>query len=197
MQRSSSRTAIWQLLLLCLLSLPVFSQTSKGSIAGNVTDSSGAVIPGASVNATSKETGEARTVTTGPTGSYRIEAVNPGTYKITFSMQGFTTTTVDKVEVQPSVISPVDGKLQVGATETTVVVEAGNNEVHTENGELSHTLTTREITAAPIANLNPIQLVLTHTQTLRNTRYGHETFTQAHTHPSYGTDSRARAHALP
>ena len=161
MQRSSSRTAIWQLLLLCLLSLPVFSQTSKGSIAGNVTDSSGAVIPGASVNATSKETGEARTVTTGPTGSYRIEAVNPGTYKITFSMQGFTTTTVDKVEVQPSVISPVDGKLQVGATETTVVVEAGNNEVHTENGELSHTLTTREITAAPIANLNPIQLVLT------------------------------------
>jgi len=137
------------------------AQTSKGIIAGTVSDPSGAVIPNALVSAKSAETGEARQVTTGPTGAYRIEAVTPGHYDITVKADNFQATTINGREVVASVTTSADVRLAIGARSESVEVVARNNDVETENGQLSHSVSNVEIRQLPIATLNPIELALT------------------------------------
>lgn len=157
------RISRWSIaaLLPAVLAATVIAQTSKGIIAGTVSDPTGAVIPNAIVSVKSIETGEARRVTTGPTGAYRIEAVNPGHYDITVSADNFQTMTVSGREVVASVITPADVRLVIGAHAETVEVVAKNNEVETENGQLAHSIGSTEIRQLPIATLNPIELALT------------------------------------
>jgi len=87
------------MLMLLAITAAMTAQTSKGIIAGTVSDPTGAVIPNAVVAVKSVETGEARQVTTGPTGAYSIEAVNPGHYDITVAADNFQTTTIKAREV--------------------------------------------------------------------------------------------------
>ena len=147
--------------LVAIATIPLAAQTSRGIIAGSVTDDTGAVVSGATVTATSKDTGEVHTATSGPTGAFRIEAVNPGNYSISVTQKGFSTLTINNVVVAGSVITPIDARLKVGGSETTVLVEAEANQVQTENGELSHTISTTEVTELPLQGLNPIALALT------------------------------------
>jgi hypothetical protein len=137
------------------------AQTSKGIIAGTVKDSTGAVVPDATVSAKNTLTGETRTSSTTQIGTYRIEAVEPGTYSITVAANRFKTTTVDKVDVKASVITTVNADLAVGVASETVVVEGKSNGIETENGELGHSISSVEIQQIPVFNLNAISLVLT------------------------------------
>jgi hypothetical protein len=139
----------------------VVAQTSKGMIAGTVTDNTGAALPNATVNVRSLDTGESRSITTGPSGAYRIEAVNPGNYNITVTASGFQTFTITNREVVASVITPVDAHLKIGQASETVEVASTNNEVETENGQLSANISSVEVTQLPIVSLNPIEIVLT------------------------------------
>src|SRR5260370_39916004 len=75
--------------------LPVFAQTSgTGAITGTITDSTGAVIPGASIEATNTGNGQQRTVTTGADGTYSIGLLPPGIYSLKITASGFKTTEV-------------------------------------------------------------------------------------------------------
>src|SRR5262249_45546367 len=76
------------------------SQTSKGIIAGTVADNSGGVLAGATVTVVSLDTGETRSTVTNSVGGFRIEAVNPGTYKVTVTQKGFSSLTIDKLAVK-------------------------------------------------------------------------------------------------
>ena len=69
-----------------------FGQTSKGTLAGTVTDPSGATVANATVSAKDDLGPESRTVSTNSAGEYRIEAINPSTYTVTVSAPGFATT---------------------------------------------------------------------------------------------------------
>ncbi|MBV9436511.1 MAG: TonB-dependent receptor, partial [Acidobacteria bacterium] len=153
----------WSLAVLvpAVMVATVVGQTSKGIIAGTVTDPTGAVIPNAAVSVKSLETGESRQVHTGPTGAYRVEAVNPGHYEITVSAENFQTMVVKDREVSGSVITAADVRLPISARQETVEVAARNNAVETENGELAHTIGSVEIKQLPVASQNPIELALT------------------------------------
>src|ERR1700757_1433868 len=85
-----------------LLQLSSFAQTSKGILAGTVTDTTGAVVVGAKVNARNVQTGAERSSTTGSTGAYRMDAVEPGQYKISITASGFKNTTMENVDVKAS-----------------------------------------------------------------------------------------------
>jgi len=148
---------------LCLVFLASFAaaQTSKGSIGGTITDTSDAVITGASVTAKNLDTGEVRTVTTGSNGQYRIDAVELGSYKVTILQKGFAPMVVDKIIVSGSVITSVNAKLRVGTANQEIVVEASNASVQTETGEISQTISTNEIISIPYDNLNPYSLATT------------------------------------
>jgi hypothetical protein len=82
------------LLVALILTTPLVAQTSKGTIAGSISDSTGAVVQGAKVTATSKDTGETRTAIAGPTGAFRMDALSLGTYQVTIAKEGFKTLTI-------------------------------------------------------------------------------------------------------
>ena len=74
-------------LFLTVTALPASAQ-QLGSIIGKITDSSGAVLPGVTVEATSNVLPSPRTTVSGADGVYQLPALPPGTYKLTFSLQG-------------------------------------------------------------------------------------------------------------
>jgi outer membrane receptor protein involved in Fe transport len=141
-----------------LLAPHVFAQTSKGILAGVVRDSTGAVLPNATVTLTNQDTHETRTVTTTSTGAYRAEAINPGKYQLRFTNPSFSAVEVNNISVLPSVVTTYDAVLSVGQTESSVTVEAASNAINTENGQLSGTISKQEITQVPIFSLNPADL---------------------------------------
>src|SRR5687768_2060606 len=94
-----------------------------GTIAGQVKDASGAVLPGVTVEATSPALIEkVRTVTTDGTGLYRIVNLPPGTYAVRFVLPGFNTVLREDVEVSANFTASIDADLRVGALEETVTV---------------------------------------------------------------------------
>jgi outer membrane receptor protein involved in Fe transport len=135
------------------------AQATNGTIAGTVVDPAGAGVSGATVKATSLETNDTRSAVTSKVGSYRIESVPPGNYKIDVSATSFATETVSSVNVPSSVITSVDVKLTIGAASTDIEVSSDVvAALKTDSGELSDTLTAVEINDLPISTLNPYQL---------------------------------------
>lgn len=157
-QRISS---IFALLVLSATILPVLGQTSKGTIAGTVTDPTGAVISGAKVTVRDKLSNTTRETTTGGNGQFRIDAVTPSTYEITVSDQGFSAEKLDNVNVVASVVTSANVTLKPGGGNEVVSVEAGALGIETDSAQLSQTISTKEITDLPVNSLNPLELVLT------------------------------------
>lgn len=149
------------LMLLFVLVGVGMAQTSKGILAGVVRDATGAVVPGATVTAVNQESGETRTTKSLNDGAYRIEAVNAGRYTITSSQTGFSTFKATNLEVKPSVVTSLDVTLSVGATDSTVSVEASSAGINTVNGQLAGVIGKEELRALPIFTLNPIELATT------------------------------------
>ena len=112
------------LLLLGILFVSNFlcSQVPTGKIFGTVTDEQGGPIPGVSVEATSpKLVGMAATVTDAD-GDYRLFALTPGTYRITFTLQGFKTITREGIVVDIEQTVKLDIQMQIGGLEEQVTV---------------------------------------------------------------------------
>src|SRR4051812_31482812 len=105
------------LALLCLL--PAIAH-AQATIAGAVTDNSGAVLPGVTVEAASPALIEkVRTATTDGNGRYRIENLRPGEYTVTFSLAGFATVKRENLTVSGSGVVTVDSDLRVGGVQET------------------------------------------------------------------------------
>ncbi len=116
-------------LLSCLFTLlwigsPVAmgQSSSAGIVTGTVTDSSGAAVPDAAVSLTDAATGGVRSTATNDKGSYIFPYVNPGTYSVKVSKQGFKTTAVANQVVQVGVQLTVNAVLEVGSVSQTVEV---------------------------------------------------------------------------
>lgn len=160
---SGLQSASW-IALMCLLFLaidPGSAQTSKGTVAGVVRDSSGAVVASADVIITNEGTNETRVVISSSTGSYRVEAINPGPYAIHIASPGFMSVEVKHVNVQPSVVTNYDATLLVGKSQESVTVEANGNTINMDNAQLSGSIATTELQQMPIFTLNPAELTST------------------------------------
>jgi hypothetical protein len=106
----------------CLLSSPARAQQASG-IAGVVNDTSGAVLPGVTVEAASPALIEkVRSVITGADGRYNIVDLRPGTYTVTFTLAGFSTFKREGVVLPVGFIATVSAELQVGTVSETVTV---------------------------------------------------------------------------
>src|SRR5262249_61113442 len=107
-------------LALASLSLPS-AAFAQASIAGLVKDSSGAVLPGVTVEAASPALIEkVRSVVTDGSGQYRIVDLRPGTYEVTFSLSGFAPLKREGVELTGSFTATIDAELKVGSLAETV-----------------------------------------------------------------------------
>ena len=95
----------------------------QASIAGVVRDTSGAVLPGVTIEASSPVLIEkSRTAVSDDTGRYRIIALNPGTYTVTFTLSGFNTVKREAIELTGSLTASIDIEMRVGSLEETLTV---------------------------------------------------------------------------
>src|SRR5437773_791904 len=120
----------------CLVLLPAlaWAQATAGIIAGVVKDSSGAVMPGVTVEAASPVLIEkVRSVVSDSQGLYRIVDLRPGSYTVTFTLPGFSTYKRDGVELTTGFTATVNGDMKVGALEETVTVSGAAPIVDTQN----------------------------------------------------------------
>ncbi len=129
----------------------VSAQSDRGTIAGTVLDGSGAVVVDAEVSAVNSATKASYSATTGPTGGYRIQNVEIGTYDVTVSAAGFKTETRTGVTVQINTTSSLDFSLQPGDVKETVTVLGDAPGVQSESSEIGSIVDSRQIRELPLA----------------------------------------------
>lgn len=135
----------------------LFAQATQGTIFGTVTDSTGAVVPGATVTITSVEQGVKRTTTTNAAGQYVVTDLQIGSYVVSVEATGFKKAVNPPVTITVKERAQVDTKLQVGTTTQTVQVTATSPLVHTGSAEVSNLVTRTELRELPILSRNLVK----------------------------------------
>jgi hypothetical protein len=129
----------------------LLAQSVSGSISGEVTDSSGAVIVGAHVIAENAGTGIKTESTTNATGAYTIRFLPVGTYRVTVTAPGFSSQTVTPFALEINQTTKINASLKVGASSTIVEVQDIVTPIlNTNDASLGITLSTNEIANIPL-----------------------------------------------
>jgi Carboxypeptidase regulatory-like domain len=156
--------ALFPRIFLCLsvLSLSissVFAQAGRGAINGLVTDSSGAIIPGATVTATNAATGSKLTATTTAAGIYSFISLSPGTFDVGASQNGFETTIRKSVIVTVDQSTTVNISMKVGSVSEVVTVNETSSLVDTTNSTVGQLISSDTIERVPLLTRNVFDLV--------------------------------------
>ena len=142
--------SLFILSVLCLVTHFLMAQaTNTGTVAGTVTDPSGAVVSGATVTLTDHATGTQRTTATNASGHYIFVDVGPGAYDLVISKQGFTTTKAPNLQVMVGQSTTFNTALQVGGATVEVEVNAAGAELQTMNATVGNTITSAALDALP------------------------------------------------
>ena len=171
-------------LLVIMAAVPASAQRATASIAGLVTDSSGAPIPGALIVVKSSSTGLQRTITSNDSGYYTITALPAGPYSITVTKEGFSTFGVPELVLQVDQNATANAQLQVGAVSESISVVGTVAAVDTRAATLNTVITKEMVADLPLNGRNVLQLLRVTPGTL--TASG--TFNQAATRPESGSE---------
>src|SRR5688572_24146160 len=125
---------------------------AQAQIVGAVRDESGGVLPGVTVEASSPAIIEkVRTAVTDDQGRYRIEALRPGLYKLTFSLTGFSTVARENIEVPSEVVVTINADMKVGALEETITVSGETPQVDVSSASRTQVMTRDIIDTLPVS----------------------------------------------
>ena len=148
----------WRLafaVLACLVAVPSLAH-AQSAIAGIVRDTSGAVLPGVTVEAASPALIEkTRAVTTDGEGRYNIVDLRPGVYTVTFSLEGFSTVKRDGVELPSNFTATINGELKVGSLEETITVSGQSPVVDTSTAVQQQVLSRAVLDSVPTGRSVP------------------------------------------
>jgi len=141
--------------MLLLSALPLRGQAVKASLVGTITDSSGAVVPGADITITEVNTNFSRSATTNESGYYVFSNLNPGVYRVEAKLTGFKTAVKDKVEVLVNTTVRADLQLQPGAISEVVTVSAEAAPLlQTDRSDIGRKIEARQMQELPIGGRN-------------------------------------------
>jgi len=140
-----------------LLCAPSFAQT-LGTITGEVKDSTGGVVPGATVTALNKATNATRTTSSNEVGLFDFPALPPGTYTVKTELDGFKTATRD-IELQVQQTVRVNFTLELGTISEQTIVTGVSPLVETANATVGTVIENRRIVELPLNGRNFLQLV--------------------------------------
>ncbi|HTX41985.1 MAG TPA: TonB-dependent receptor [Acidobacteriaceae bacterium] len=129
--------------------LALHAQVLYGSLSGVVTDSSGAAIPNASVEAVESQRGIHQQAATDASGLYRFSELLPGNWKITVTAQGFGPVETDNIRVDPNTVTRIDEKLSVGKVQQSVTVTGAPPLLQTDRADIHTDLSTAELQQLP------------------------------------------------
>jgi len=131
----------------------------SATLLGTVTDTSGGLVPNASVSVTEMNTGVSRTASTTEAGVYSIPYLSPGRYKVEISAPGFKKFARDNVEVTVASSVRVNAVLEVGVQAETVQVVAETPLLQTDRAEVARTFSTQPLHELPLAERSPQAIV--------------------------------------
>ncbi|HXG32006.1 MAG TPA: carboxypeptidase-like regulatory domain-containing protein, partial [Bryobacteraceae bacterium] len=136
------------------------AQVLYGSVVGTVVDQTNAVVPGAAVVITSKDTGAVRETRTDPAGRYSVVNLLPGTYDLRVSAPGFRTMTREEVVVTINTVTRVDLQLELGTVAEQVTVAAPAAVLQTDKSDVRAEISSREIANLPLSNYRNFQSLI-------------------------------------
>jgi hypothetical protein len=147
-----------------VVSLPatVYAQAvTSASIAGTVKDTSGAVLPGVTVEASSPALIEkVRSVVTDSSGQYTIENLRPGTYAVTFALPGFATVKREGLELSGAFVATINTELRVGSVQETITVTGETPIVDVQSAQRQRVFSQEVIDAIPAGRSHINEIVL-------------------------------------
>jgi hypothetical protein len=138
----------------------LFSQTaSTGALTGTLRDSSGAVVPGATVTLTNLGTNQVRVATTDASGTYNVGLLPAGVYSVRFASAGFNTADVPSVSIVVTETAVLDHVLEVGAQTQEVEVRAEAEAVQTATTTVGTVVNSETLTSMPLTSRNYTNLL--------------------------------------
>jgi hypothetical protein len=144
----------------CVLLAPYAWAQQASGIAGIVRDTSGAVLPGVTVEASSPALIEKiRASVTDAEGRYNIVDLRPGTYVVTFTLTGFSTFKRDAIELEAGFTATVNADLRVGTLEETITVTGATPLVDTSNVRRQTVVSNELLDALPTGSRGLVNLV--------------------------------------
>jgi Carboxypeptidase regulatory-like domain len=141
-----AKVHVW---LVCVVLAPAAAH-AQASIVGTARDSSGAVLPGVTIEAASPALIEkVRIAVTDGSGQYRIENLRPGVFSVTFTLPGFNVVRREGIELTGSFVATVNGDLRVGSVEETITVTGETPVVDVQSTLRQRVLTQEVLEALP------------------------------------------------
>ncbi len=151
--------ALFSLICLQVSRIPAAAQASTGAINGTVSDPSGSAVPEAAITLRNVGTSAEQQAVTNGEGRYVFATVQPGTYTLRISKQGFSTLTENQFQLAVNQTATQDFTLQLGATNQQVTVEATAVAVEASTAELGTAIQTQEVNNLPLNGRNFTQLL--------------------------------------
>ncbi len=130
--------------------LPAWGQVVTGSLVGNVTDSTHAVVPGALVTITDLGTNQSRSTTTDASGQYSFESILPGTYEVKATKSGFSPEVQVGISVSVNSVARANLRLQLGSVLQTVTVSAAAAQLQTDTADVHEQLSNVSLENLPV-----------------------------------------------
>src|ERR1700730_7503516 len=148
-------------LILQALVTPIQCQTNKAAVVGEVRDTTGNVVPNATVVLTNESTGVQTKMFTNDTGLFNGSSILPGIYRIEVKVEGFNSYSATQVELRTGQILRRDITLQVGdvTTQVRVVCVVGAVEIQRDSGEISSVLNFQTVKEMPSGTRKVLELV--------------------------------------
>jgi hypothetical protein len=161
MRYSLLRAWLTSALLLAVASASAFAQGgTTATLSGVVVDGSGALIPGATIEAKNEATSAVSNAVSSAEGTFAIPALNSGLYTVTVTLQGFKTYRATKIELSPGVGAAIRATLEVGGIEEVVTVSGGTELMQTASPTVSKTLNANQIGKLPLLSRNALDAVV-------------------------------------
>jgi hypothetical protein len=135
------------------------AQTNVGQISGRVTDGSSAALPGASVTATSEQTGLGHTAMSSGDGGYVFASLPAGSYTVRVELSGFKPAQRIHVVLDAASRRVADFQLEVGDLTETISVTAVTSQVETQSGDVSRVITGEQVNNIALNGRNYAQLL--------------------------------------
>lgn len=142
-----------------IVGLPLAAQYTTATLDGTVVDQTGSSIPGAKVTIENEATGLSRSSSTASDGTFLFSALPAGTYRLTTTKEGFTTSVQSDIALEVNQTVSQRVRLKLGTTSTEVTVAANADLVTTRSAQVSQVVNNRAILALPLNGREPQQLV--------------------------------------
>jgi hypothetical protein len=158
MIRMKSCQALCSAALLLALASGAVAQEFRATVKGQVVDTSGAALPGATVTVRNQETGEVGTAVTNGEGNYTLPFLRPGRYSVTVEMSGFQKFTQADMRLEVSQVAVINAKLGVGGLTESVNVSAEAPLLETSNANRGTVIDQARIAELPLQSRSPMAL---------------------------------------